>query len=530
MGMGPREEKFIGKVLGDIERYLTEHVETHITEFCESEESRDLGHGFVLSKPAQLEFEQPSLHQLKLNVSKEAEKIHMLFAVAGSGKSRCIFHLLSERYGHYLVSGLSKMNDIGSRDTATAWSDLLRVCKTGLFGYQSMCDTHRGLGNSKLAERIYTTIVLCRWIILQRFLTRPEEMRSPLKWLQFQLACIQEKDHFRNLYRIMRHIPTSAYQGWLDPSCPIRGSILVCFDEAQHDLLPETHIFVDEYDKRNTLLQQLVSIIPKLSQLGMRATGVISGTSMKLQDAAEAVTRNEVHVGGTTQPYGRRIDVYEHLQMKQYMEFKPMISDAQSCVLLDQHGLSASSLRQKTYTMILQSCRRLYGRYRWSIHFITLLKNLNLGTSYSSDEATEASKIAKALKETLDRIKGELIKKLTLIHQENRTELLYQLREVTIRSDLVDRPTIFESDEALNMVTEGFATVTPFGNSKFKSCLSEPLALEAAMDFFRDHEQDIYQSRMMRFMCTLQDDHSAFGKAAEWYLAWVCLRIYPRRE
>jgi hypothetical protein len=115
-----------------------------------------------------------------------------------------------------------------------------------------------------------------------------------------------------------------------------------------------------------------------------------------------------------------------------------------------------------------------------------------------------------------------LKKTLKRIQKEGRHELMYQLQEVVIRADLLDKATIMEREEHLQMITEGFATVAMQKGSKFRACISEPLALETAIEFFRDdQEHDLYESRMMKFMFSLQDDHSAFGKAAEWYLAWV---------
>ena len=88
----------------------------------------------------------------------------------------------------------------------------------------------------------------------------------------------------------------------------------------------------------------------------------------------------------------------------------------------------------------------------------------------------------------------------------------------------MSRP-IFENDEGLATIDERFGTVT----RDTKSCLSEPLALEATIEFFCDKKSDLYEKRMIRLLGYLQNDASGFGKAAEWYLARVSCRYSTRR-
>jgi hypothetical protein len=74
------------------------------------------------------------------------------------------------------------------------------------------------------------------------------------------------------------------------------------------------------------------------------------------------------------------------------------------------------------------------------------------------------------------------------------------------------------------MITQGFAAVKHIEGSEFKSQLVERLALEAAIEYFRDEWPDLYDTTLSEFLYSQQNDASAFGKSAEWFLAWVsCL-------
>jgi hypothetical protein len=101
---------------------------------------------------------------------------------------------------------------------------------------------------------------------------------------------------------------------------------------------------------------------------------------------------------------------------------------------------------------------------------------------------------------------------------------------------LMHRPTIFLSDALASMITEGFALLEPVESRYTRSTyapkqkLSEPLVVDAVIEFLNKNErdEDKLENVLRKFLFETQDDASSFGKAAEFYLAWV--RSPPKRN
>lgn len=82
------------------------------------------------------------------------------------------------------------------------------------------------------------------------------------------------------------------------------------------------------------------------------------------------------------------------------------------------------------------------------------------------------------------------------------------------------------------MISQAFAVVKPIDEhqNQLRSQLREQLALEAVIEFFREHQRPQYDKKLTDFLYLQQNDAGALGKAAEWFLAWVSFCVVKRSE
>lgn len=161
----------------------------------------------------------------------------------------------------------------------------------------------------------------------------------------------------------------------------------------------------------------------------------------------------------------------------------------------------------------------LRGRYLWSALYVDRVE-ARLKENRRLDEDT----IRTAATETIDVAKNDLKERLTRLKAQNYDKLLQELCWVVIQSDLLDMPTKFEMDSDHLMISEAFAVVETQKDG-LVGTLKERLAMEAATEWFREKDWEIYSGKIREYLRFATNDASSFGKAAEWFLALV--RTYP---
>lgn len=135
--------------------------------------------------------------------------------------------------------------------------------------------------------------------------------------------------------------------------------------------------------------------------------------------------------------------------------------------------------------------------------------------------------ISKAANETIKEAKNALKERLSRLWKENYHVILQELCWVVIQSDLLDGPTIFETDRDHQMISEAFAVVGTEKGS-LVGTLKERLAMEAATEWFQDQDQQrhMYIDTIWKYLRFAKNDASSFGKATEWFLALVKIDIH----
>lgn len=138
--------------------------------------------------------------------------------------------------------------------------------------------------------------------------------------------------------------------------------------------------------------------------------------------------------------------------------------------------------------------------------------------------------IEEEAKEAAKYIKSSLKHRIEVLHNNGHYLLLKDLYFTAIRADLMHKPSIFPSDRSARMITEGFALLDP-AESKYagstsapRQKLSEPIVVDAVIEYLHDmtcDDEDNLENVLRNFLFDNQDDASSFGKAAEFYFAWV---------
>ena len=164
------------------------------------------------------------------------------------------------------------------------------------------------------------------------------------------------------------------------------------------------------------------------------------------------------------------------------------------------------------------------GRMRWSIVYIE-----HVFASYINASHTPFL-IGEKAKNAAEVIKSCLKHRVRLLKSKGHYLLLKDLYFTAIRADLMHKPSIFPRDTSARMITEGFALLdadeSRHTGSTYapKQKLSEPIVVDAVIEYLRDIEsadEDNFESVLRNLLLDNQDDASSFGKAAEYYFAWV---------
>ena len=163
------------------------------------------------------------------------------------------------------------------------------------------------------------------------------------------------------------------------------------------------------------------------------------------------------------------------------------------------------------------------GRMRWSTVYIEHVFASYLNTSMDV-------RIEEKAKEAAESIKSNLKSRIKLLQSKGHSFLLKDLYTTAIRADLMHRPSIFPRDTSARMITEGFALLDPaesrHAGSTYapKQKLSEPIVVDAVIEYLHEMEcdnEDNLENVLRNLLFDNQDDASSFGKAAEYYFAWV---------
>ena len=164
-----------------------------------------------------------------------------------------------------------------------------------------------------------------------------------------------------------------------------------------------------------------------------------------------------------------------------------------------------------------------HGRMRWSTVYIE-----HVFASYVLSDMPFS--IKKMARDAAESIKSSLKGRIEFLQSQGHPLLLKDLYFTAIRADLLHRPSIFPRDTSARMITEGFALLDPVGSKQAgstyapKQKLSEPIVVDAVIEYLHDMEsddEDNLENVLRKFLFDKQDDASSFGKAAEYYFAWV---------
>ena len=164
------------------------------------------------------------------------------------------------------------------------------------------------------------------------------------------------------------------------------------------------------------------------------------------------------------------------------------------------------------------------GRMRWSTVYIEHVFASYLNASDTPFQIEEMAKNAAKF------IKSCLKHRVRLLQSKGHYLLLKNLYFTAIRADLMHKASIFPRDTSARMIAEVFALLDADGSRHTgstyapKQKLSEPIVVDAVIEYLRNIEsddEDNFESVLRNLLLDNQDDASSFGKAAEYYFAWV---------
>lgn len=178
------------------------------------------------------------------------------------------------------------------------------------------------------------------------------------------------------------------------------------------------------------------------------------------------------------------------------------------------------------WNRVVVHSRPLRGRYRWSVIYIE-----HLLSEYFLEQKLDEKAIRLQSKECQKLVKGDLRKRLQELQRSNKAEHVHMLEDLSwtaVRADLMHKPTILKDDRSMELITEGFAVTQgdqvadgPGPRGPKKQWLAEHLAVAAVIEHLREEDAKNYENILQDLLFDIQDDASGFGKASEFFLAWV---------
>lgn len=450
---------------------------------------------------------------------KKTDDVLLLYGVSGSGKTRSIERLLRKFWGYYLLPGNLSLNtqrsgdnlydprqEGYSRDSCLLWNLI-----------KNRSNIVPGIHIHEFPVLEWSRrLILSRHLIFNEFLKvvkgRPEA-KTPANWLRFQKSC-STFDPFETIFRLLLLV----IDGPSDLGLSMKHvdnvfkeeTFIYCVDEAQCYL--DTTV-PTQIDRTENLLQLFSQSIR--GSLGVRTVDkdrryVVSGTSLKLKETISTIkSRRQLSrsIGSLR---------FDFNTCETFTDFPLLTSRQQLAELIKENGLE----EPEELKLIQEHGIRLQGRYLWSALYVGHLKEHlkrygNLNPTAISNAADTA----------MGEAKDSLKKRLLRLQKGKYDAILEELCWVVIQSDLLDKPIHFEKDGDHQMITEAFAVVEIREGSPIGT-LKEQLAMDAAREWFR--ETEMYHDILNKYLRFSTNDAGSFGKAAEWFLAFVRIDVYSK--
>ncbi|KAG9233189.1 hypothetical protein BJ875DRAFT_512798 [Amylocarpus encephaloides] len=444
-------------------------------------------------------------------------RVLVVFAAAGSGKTKALSSLLHHTLGYYFLAGNvdpQNANDSyeprrsdydesihGSKDT---WS-LRQILEDDMTPWET-----EFLEAERTIDALpWYLIKIARIMIFDLFLaaskmdTNFDPGLLPSKWFRFQTNCARV-DAFNDVFQLLSIMPKDPRYDMFEYKNQVPH---VCIDEAQADL--EVHV-----SRSGATVNLLVGML----ELWAGQLLTISGTSLNLRQAIKTIRCNRSFlplldpdtVGSIVSdlPMVNSTACFEHLLSQRNSHLKFSIENA------------------RMMPLVLRESIRFQGRYRWSTMFID-----SLGRLPTLSETT----VIGAGNETYDEAKSRLKCQLFKIQRKNDLpsyRLIYNiLPTAAIWCQILDKPYRFEQNEDIDLVKYGFASVervkTTLSREHLKANLVESIAADALFEGLSEIDEDKIENKLLEILNNLQDDASGLGTKAERLLSYE-LRKYLR--
>lgn len=504
------------------------------------------------------------------NIWESKSKISsiLLFAVSGSGKTRSIKHLLSRKWGFYFQACNvaeasaeihSPYRSKGSRDTLT----LGRFIRRSPNRFPNHFGSENPLINPiKWIQQWLTNLIYCRVLVLKAFmgvvdselphLCNSNSLYSlPRLWLflqtnskvdlfdnLFQLSCAKtstthiEMSHFSRLFRDEPFFYClDEAQADLDFTINVDShqvSLLECWSKSftHHSPLPGLDV---NYEPLELIVEpDDVNFKPKLGlhrKSPNPAPCIFAGTSLKAQEAEGSINKHGFTYGI---PSGRNSGKVELLS-----DFPLTETEHQFGLVMEKHGTAGivgtadQGIRSNLIDMISKYGKPLRGRTGWTVRYLKHVNGWLLSHNAHNllpDFSLEPG-IQKLAEEVINEVKNDLIARLQRIATEDLMELMSDICWTVIQCDLFSRPVAFSNIYGPKMISEAFAIMREYPGQGQGSqyWLVERLAVDAAKEYFVNQKPDLVEIKLLEFLRMASNDSSLFGKASEWFLAWVSM-------
>lgn len=315
-------------------------------------------------------------------------------------------------------------------------------------------------------------------------------------------------------------------------------SLAFCLDEAQMDM--DISIFSPSFGETRSLLAIWSTAFMTLSldlqesgedeqPLSPRDTILISGTSLALKRAEQDI-KNIADIGDVDQddmPFQwKTASLFNLPQLRSHADFEILMGGLQ--------GRLGTRLRRWLDSPVIRNRIRdcstpLLGRPRWSLLYLRRVCDFLDSDLESNQSGRWHDSIAAAANTVFVEVTNDLYYRLERLEERGKKDpryhvLMGNLGRVVISQELLDSGHGFMDDIDHVLITEGFAYMAPVEKGGFKQVINEALAIQAAKWFFlrREAGRDIIHKQINTMIEAQQGDHSALGKVAEWFLAWVC--------
>ena len=264
--------------------------------------------------------------------SAKGAYIRLLFGVAGCGKTKNIFDILSSNWGLYILPG-GRSESLAGRtlqsDSVLLWSTISKV----IDGLGNVCEEEEIRSS---INRLVDALLACRLREFKRMYqteySSNNNKDSCTHWLQYQLTASGMNDnHFKRYFAIAQHLPQSRvdlYPGGYDilelntfPHWLPKGRFYFCLDEFQSDFDRQAEVYSVPAGYKyspashgpmhmfnSTLEANLNHSIPE----GLQWRIVLAGTSSYLGEVTRAI-----------RPH-RWIRAQSDLYYKVYSKFEPI--------------------------------------------------------------------------------------------------------------------------------------------------------------------------------------------------------------